>query len=336
MTPLRWGVLTTARIAQNRFLPAAAAAENARVTAISSPNGRAGEVAQRFGIPKAYQRHEDLLADPDIDAVYVPFPNSLHAEWAVRAAAAGKHVLCEKPLVSTAEDFHRVLAAAERAGVRVMEAFMYRFHPQHMKVRELIRAGRIGEVISIHTRFHFTMDRQPHEPRLLPGMDGGALNDVGTYCIDAMNAIAGRLPSVVCARSANRSDPVDTTMAAVLDYEGLFGTFDCSFEGPKVHTVRVIGTQGQIALDKAFDPDPDETTTVTVSNRYGEEQSYSFTADAFKAEIETFGNLILESGPTMPFRELTEQNLLVRTALHESMRTGLPQHLELPSHLISR
>jgi predicted dehydrogenase len=333
---VRWGVLTTARIAQQRFLPAVARANNAVATAISSPSGRADEVARRFGIPKAYASHEELLADPDIDAVYLPFPNSLHADWAVRAADAGKHVLCEKPLVATVDDFHRVVGAAERAGVRVMEAFMYRFHPQHARVRELIAQGRIGDVVSIHARFHFTMKRQPNEPRLLEGMDGGALNDVGTYGVDALNGVAGRLPTVVYGRGTSLTDPVDTTMGAILDYDGILGTIDCGFEGPRTNSLQIIGTEGQISLDKAFDPDPEEIATVTLSNRAGETQSFAFVQDSFRTEIEAFSDLIRGPGPAMPLRELTEQNLLVRIALHESMSSGLPQHPELSSHLVTQ
>ncbi|GAB3276337.1 Gfo/Idh/MocA family oxidoreductase [Sinomonas notoginsengisoli] len=335
MTAVRWGVLTTARIAQHRFLPAAAKAENAVVGAISSPSGRAEEVARRFGIPKSYRSHEELLADPDIDAVYLPFPNSLHADWAVRSAEAGKHVLCEKPLVASTEDLQRVLSAADEAGVRIMEAFMYRFHPHQGRARELIAAGRIGQIVSVHARFHFVMDRQPQEPRLLPGMDGGALNDVGTYGVDALNSVVGRLPGTVYGRGTSWTDPVDTTMAAILDYDGILGTIDCGFEGPRSrsHTLQIIGTDGAITLDKAFDPDPDETATLTLSTRAGETQTFPLVHDSFRTEIEAFGDLIRTPGPVMPFRELTEQNLIVRNALHESMVTGLPQQLALASPL---
>ncbi|WP_138443629.1 Gfo/Idh/MocA family protein [Sinomonas susongensis] len=333
MSTIRWGVLTTARIAQHRFLPAVAKAANATAAAISSPSGRAPEVARLFGIPRAYGSHEELLADPDIDAVYLPFPNSLHAEWAVRAADAGKHILCEKPLVATLDDFQRVLAAADRAGVRVMEAFMYRFHAQRARVGELISSGRIGDIVSAHARFHFTMKRQPGEPRLIPGMDGGALNDVGTYCVDALNAFVGRPPATVYGHGTSQSDPVDTTMAAVLDYGDILGTFDCGFEGPRAQTVQIIGTHGQITMDRAFDPDPDEAVTVTLCARDGGEQAFVFTDDSFKAEIETFSELIHEAGPAMPFRELTEQNIAVRTALHRSMVTGLPQAVSVPDDL---
>ncbi|MDQ4491213.1 Gfo/Idh/MocA family oxidoreductase [Sinomonas sp. ASV486] len=325
MSTVRWGVLTTARIAQSRFLPAAGRASGAAVVAISSTSGRAEEVAGRFGIPAAYGSHEELLADPGVEAVYVPFPNSLHAEWALRAVEAGKHVLCEKPLVASADELAHLAEAAARRGVKVMEAFMYRFHPQHAKVRELLDSGRIGDVVSIHARFHFAMDRQPGEPRLKPGFDGGALNDIGCYGVDALNRLMDAPPRSVYARGTSHSDPVETSMAAILDYGGVLATIDCGFEGPLTNTLQIIGTLGHITLDKAFDPDPTETANVTVASRSGAAETFAFTGDAFQAEIEQFSEWTRSDGPTMPFQELTQRSLAVRVALHASLASGQPQ-----------
>ena len=191
-----------------------------------------------------------------IEAVYLPFPNGLHAEWIIAAAEAGKDILCEKPLVGSLEDYARVVEACERNGVSLMEAFMYRFHPQHQKVREFIDAGRIGQIVSMHARFHFVMDRSPGEVRLQAGLEGGAVNDVGCYAVDIMNMVMGRAPVSVYAKGTSPADPVETTVAAILDYDGVIGTLDCGFEGPRTNTFQIIGTKGQITLDKAFDPDP--------------------------------------------------------------------------------
>ncbi|TQJ39344.1 putative dehydrogenase [Arthrobacter sp. SLBN-112] len=325
MSAVRWGVLTTARIAQNRFLPSMSRARNAVASAISSPNGKAAEVAEQFGIPAAYSSHEELLADPGIEAVYLPFPNALHADWIIAAAEAGKDILCEKPLVATSHDYRRVVEACERNGVTLMEAFMYRFHPQHQKVREFIDSGRIGDLVSMHARFHFAMDRTDGEARLQPGMDGGALNDVGCYAVDIMNMVMGRAPESVYAKGTSRTDPVETTMAAILDYGDVLGTLDCGFEGPRTHTFQVIGTKGQITLDKAFDPDPGEVARVTVSLRDGRTESFDIGEDQFKVEIERFSAWVRNSGPELIHKELTEQNLAVRLALQESLATGLPR-----------
>lgn len=324
MTAVRWGVLTTARIAQDRFLPAMKKARNAAAAAVSSPNGRAAEMAHRFGIPVTYNSHEDLLADPNIDAVYLPFPNGLHAEWIIAAANAGKDILCEKPMVCSLLDYRRVVEACERNQVSLMEAFIYRFHPQHQKVRELLDAGRIGNIISMHARFHFVMDRDPGEIRLQPGLQGGAVNDVGCYAIDIMNMIVGSLPTSVYAKGTSPSDPVETSAAAILDYNGVLGTLDCGFDGPRTNTFQIIGTNGQITLDTAFDPDPWDSVSVNVSLRNGHAEVFDITEDHFKMEIERFSARARNPGAEFIDRELTERNLAVRLAIHESLATARP------------
>lgn len=324
MTAVRWGVLTTARIAQDKFLPAMKKARNAVAFAVSSPNGRAAEIADRFGVPASYRSHEELLADPNIEAVYLPFPNGLHADWIIAAADAGKDILCEKPLVCSLHDYRRVVEACERNQVSLMEAFMYRFHPQHRKVREFLDAGRIGDIISLHARFHFVMDRAPGEVRLQPNLEGGAVNDVGCYAIDIMNMVMGSPPASVYAKGTSPSDPVETTVAAILDYDGVLGTLDCGFDGPRTNTFQIIGTEGQITLDKAFDPDPGESASVKVSFRNGQTEVFDITEDHFKVEIERFSVRARSSGAEIVDRELTEQNLVVRLAVHESLATGLP------------
>jgi predicted dehydrogenase len=333
MSAVRWGVLTTARIAQDRFLPAMQKARNATAAAISSPNGRAAEVADRFGIPAVYSSHEELLADPAIEAVYLPFPNGLHTEWVIAAAEAGKDILCEKPLVGSLEDYARVVEACARNGVSLMEAFMYRFHPQHQKVREFIDAGRIGQIVSMHARFHFVMDRSPGEVRLQTGLEGGAVNDVGCYAVDIMNMVMGKPPASVYAKGTSPADPVETTVAAILDYDGVIGTFDCGFEGPRVNTFQIIGTKGQITLDNAFDPLPGEAARVTVALRDGSTEVFDVIEDPFKVEIERFSIWARSAGQEVVHQELTEQNLAVRLALHESLAAGLPRNVE-PVHTV--
>ncbi|NWL29292.1 gfo/Idh/MocA family oxidoreductase [Paenarthrobacter ureafaciens] len=331
MTAVRWGVLTTARIAQDRFLPAMKTARNAEVIAISSPNGKAAAVAEQFGIPSVYSSHEELLADPNVEAVYLPFPNGLHTEWIIAAAEAGKDILCEKPLVASLEDYQRVREACTRNNVSLMEAFMYRFHPQHQKVREYISSGRIGKPVSMHARFHFPMNRSEGEIRLQPGLDGGAINDVGCYAIDIMNMVMGRAPHTVYGKgtSPNAADPVETSAAAILDYGDVIGTLDCGFEGGgnRAHTFHILGTEGQIILDKAFDPAPWETAQVSVQSRDGRSETSDIGEDQFKIEIERFSAWVRNSSAELVHRPLTEENLAVRLALHESIATGLPRYV---------
>jgi predicted dehydrogenase len=214
-----------------------------------------------------------------------------------------------------------------------MEAFMYRFHPQHQKVREFIDAGRIGQVVSMHARFHFVMDRSPGEVRLQTGLEGGAVNDVGCYAIDIMNMVMGRVPVSVYAKGTSPGDPVETTAAAILDYDGVIGTLDCGFEGPRTNTFQIIGTKGQITLDKAFDPDPGDAARVTVSLRDGSTEVFDINEDPFKVEIERFSTWARSAGQEVVHQELTEQNLAVRLAIHESLASGLPRNVE-PVHAV--
>ncbi|MDQ0678817.1 putative dehydrogenase [Arthrobacter pascens] len=176
----------------------------------------------------------------------------------------------------------------------------------------------------MHARFHFVMNRAPGEVRLQPGLEGGAVNDVGCYAIDIMNMVMGSLPSSVYAKGTSPSDPVETTVAAILDYDGVLGTLDCGFDGPRTNTFQIIGTEGQITLDTAFDPDPGDSARVRVSLRNGHTEDFDITEDHFKAEIERFSVRARSSGSEFVDRELTEQNLAVRLAVHESLAAGLP------------
>ena len=178
---LRFGVLSTANIGRAAVNPAIQAARNAELVAVASRDGeRAREFAAQGAIPRHHGSYEALLDDPEIDALYIPLPNSLHREWAIRAAEKGKHVLCEKPLALTAAEGREMAAAADAHRVKLMEAFMYRFHPRTEKVIELVRGGRIGELRAIRSAFTFRLTR-PDNIRLKPELGGGALMDVGCY-----------------------------------------------------------------------------------------------------------------------------------------------------------
>ncbi|HEY0584087.1 MAG TPA: Gfo/Idh/MocA family oxidoreductase, partial [Chloroflexota bacterium] len=195
--PLRWGILGAADIAIRRVIPAMHAARHTTPFALASRNAaRAQDVAAQLGIPRAYGSYEDLLADPDVDAIYIPLPNTLHAEWTIRSAEAGKHVLCEKPLAASVAECEAMLAACRQAGVQLMEGFMYRFHPQHARVRALVAAGLIGQPTLIRTSFCVRMQRPPQDIRFSPTLGGGSLLDVGVYALDAARWLATTAPQV--------------------------------------------------------------------------------------------------------------------------------------------
>src|SRR5688572_12750007 len=217
--PFQWGILSAANIARRRFVPGILGGTEGVLAAVAARDGdRARAFAAEFGIPRAYDSYDALLADPDVDGVYIGLPNLLHTEWTIRAAAAGKHILCEKPLSRRAADVDRMATACSEAGVLLMEAFMYRHHPLHARVRDLLAAGEIGEPTLIRATFSFAMDaeRRTRDVRVNHSLDGGAFMDVGCYALNAARFLFDAEPVEVTA--LQRFDPslgVDTSFAAL-------------------------------------------------------------------------------------------------------------------------
>lgn len=260
-----WGVLGTALIAREHMIPALQHADGCELIAIASRSQSGAEaVAREFEIPRAYGSYDAMLADPEIECVYLPLPNHLHAEWIMRVADAGKHVLCEKPLTLTAGAAERVAAHCAERGVVVMEAFMYRFHPAWEMVRSLLSAGRIGRLIDVAVWFSFRSTR-PTDYRHDPTAGGGALYDVGCYAVDVIRTLLGDDPGKVHAVA--RMDPVvdvDMTFSAILDYGDATGTFTCSMEQEPQHSVMLHGTAGWISIADPFNCPADYSTTLCV------------------------------------------------------------------------
>jgi xylose dehydrogenase (NAD/NADP) len=249
MTPVRWGALSTARINRLAFA-AARASRHARFTAVASRDGaKARRQADEHGIERALAGYEALLADPAIDAVYVSLPNALHVEWSMRALAAGKHVLCEKPLSRHPDDVAAAFALAERNGLVLAEAFMYRFHPQTTQVSALIAGGAIGEVAAIAGTLSFRMADAAHDIRSSAALEGGALMDVGCYCVSGARLFAGE-PTHVHAEAIAGPTGVDVELAAVLRFgERAVATFDASTVLPRRDRLEIAGRAGSIVLE---------------------------------------------------------------------------------------
>ncbi|MCC7113829.1 MAG: Gfo/Idh/MocA family oxidoreductase [Burkholderiales bacterium] len=255
MRRIRWGVLGTADIAKTRALPAMAGAPSATLAAIGSRDlARARAMADAFGAPRAHGSYEALLADPEVDALYVPLPNHLHLEWSVRALEAGKHVLCEKPLVLRSAEIAVLAAARERTGRHIEEAFSYRNHPQWAKIRELVDLGAIGEPLAVHA----TLAKQFHDPddiRNNPDKGGGALYDLGSYTISACTQVYGRAPQrVIGALDRDPRYTIDRLSTAILDYGGRHATLSVSSQGgPNAwashQQFTVLGSRGWLACD---------------------------------------------------------------------------------------
>ena len=248
--PVRWGLLSTARINQ-AILDGAAQSERTHVAAVASRDpSRAEAYARAHGLERAYGSYEELLEDPALDVVYVSLPNSLHVEWSVRALEAGKHVLCEKPLDRRVDAVEKAFDTADRSGRLLMEAFMYRHHPQTQKAAELVREGAIGELRQLRSLFSFTL-ADDADVRMLPELDGGALMDLGCYCISMQRLLAGE-PWLVFGRQRTSATGVDAGFAGLLDFgEGVFGEFHCGFDLPEGNGLEAIGSKGKLVV-----PDP--------------------------------------------------------------------------------
>jgi predicted dehydrogenase len=266
VTTVRWGVLSTAAIGLNKVIPGMQGAELCDVVAIASRDrARAEDAASRLGIPRAHGSYEDLLADPEVDAVYNPLPNHLHAEWTLKAAEAGKHVLCEKPLAATAAEAQEMVDGCRRAGVKLMEAFMYRLHPQWDRVREIVVSGRLGEVWAVQSQFSYR-NVDPQDIRNIPEFGGGGLLDIGCYTINASRMLFGGEPTRV--EGSIRRDPqfgTDVLASALLEFGDRHATFTCSTQVESDQRVHVTGTEGRLLVEIPFNIPPDRPTRVLVT-----------------------------------------------------------------------
>jgi predicted dehydrogenase len=304
MRRLRWGVLSTARIGRSKVIPGIQGAPNCEVVAIASRDRALAErTAAELGIPTAHGSYESLLADPTVEAVYVPLPNHLHAPWSIAAAEAGKHVLCEKPLALTAADAERMIEAAERAGVRLMEAFMYRLHPSWLAARELVRSGRIGRLTAVHTWFSYYND-DPANIRNVLAVGGGALYDIGCYGVNLSRMLFHDEPTRV--EGIVVRDPMsgtDVVTSAILAFGDGLATFTCSTRVEDDQRVDIYGSAGRISIEIPFNIPPDRQTRVFVTAG-GEPPVAPHTetltfepADPYTAEAEAFAAAVLEDRP---------------------------------------
>jgi D-xylose 1-dehydrogenase (NADP+, D-xylono-1,5-lactone-forming) len=248
MKSVTWGIVSTALI--NRLvIPPAQASEACDLIAVASRDqARAEEYAREWGIERAYGSYGALLDDPDVEAVYISLPNSLHCEWSIRALEAGKHVLCEKPMSRRAAEVEAAFDVADRTGRLLMEAFMWRHHPQTRKLIELVQSGAIGRPRVIRSAFGFSLS-DPTNVRLLPEIDGGALMDVGCYCVSGSRLLGGE-PQHVGAAQVVGPTGVDILFAGAMLLENdITAHFDCGFVMPDRDELEVVGDEGSLFLD---------------------------------------------------------------------------------------
>ncbi len=323
---VRWGVLGVARIAVNKVIPAMQKGAWTRVDAIASRDGaRARDAAAALGIAKAYPSYEDLLADADIDAVYIPLPNHLHVPWTIRAAEAGKHVLCEKPVAVTAAEARQLVDVRNRTGVLIQEAFMVRTHPQWLRALDIVRSGRIGPVRSIIGTFSYFND-DPANVRNVHAYGGGALFDIGCYLVNTARMIFEDEPRRVCALVDR--DPafgVDRLSSMLLDFAGGHAIGTCGTQLAAGQGVAIAGAMGRIEVEIPFNAPPDRPARVFVDGQAGSASREVVeipTCDQYTIQGDLLSQAIRRgTGAPYPLED-SVKNLQVLDALFRSAETG--------------
>ena len=324
---MRFGVLSTADIGVESVIPAIQASEH-EVTAIASRSApRAEAVAEELGIPRAYGSYEALLEDDDLEAVYNPLPNGLHATWTRRAADAGLHVLCEKPIAGDADEAEALFDHCEGRDVTLMEAFMYRFHPRTERAIEVVR-DELGEVTSVASTFTFRMPDGAEDVRLDPELAGGSVMDVGCYATSAARLFLGEPDRVRATTADTRSSGVDTRMAGVLEYDsGAQATVISGFDAPETQYYRVQTTDGWLHAEPAFNVAPTARVELTYA-RSGREVSESFDpVDDYRLEVEHFAECVEVGSTPRVDREETVGNMRTIDAIYRSAESGAPADL---------
>lgn len=296
---IRWGVLSTAGIGRKRVIPAIGKSSNGVVAAVASRGlEKAQSFAAELGIPTAYGSYEELIAADDIDAIYIPVPNSEHAEWSIRCAEAGKPTLCEKPLASDAPEAQKMVDAFAERGVLFAEAFMYRFHPQTQKVKELLDAGAVGEIHTLRAAFTFAVNSED-DIRLSAELAGGSLRDVGAYCVNVMRFMTGHEPEGVKALAKfGAKSGVDETFSGVLKFPGdVLGHFDCGLRTFREHSYELRGDEGRILIEEGFVMDPEHSTFIRHWKGDDYQEIEISPADHYTLMAEDFADALLNDRP---------------------------------------
>jgi predicted dehydrogenase len=324
MRKINWGVLGAAKIGINKVIPAMQASRHGTVTAIASRDAaKARAAAKTLGIPKAYGSYEELLADPDIEAVYIPLPNHLHVPWAVRSLAAGKHVLCEKPVGLDAAQAQELLDTSRKyPRLKIMEAFMYRHHPQWQLARKLVQEGQIGELRTIHSFFSYR-NLDPNNIRNIAAVGGGGLMDIGCYNLSLSRFIFDAEPRRVLGLMDR--DPVmgtDRLTSGVLEFETGTATFTCSTQLSPYQRVNIFGTEGRIEIELPFGPPPDHVCKIRHQRGQDIAELTVEAVDQYTVQADLFARAVLEDRPVPTPLEDAVANMKVIDAVVRSARQG--------------
>jgi len=325
---VKWGVLGTARIGVNKVIPAMQLGQWSEIAAIASRDGKKAEsVARKLRIPKAYWSYEELLADPDIEAIYNPLPNHLHVSWSIKAAEAGKHVLCEKPIGLTVAEARLLLDARNRTGVKIGEAFMVRTHPQWLRTREIILSGRIGDLRCIVGAFSY-FNRDPANIRNVLEWGGGGMYDIGCYPINTSRFIFGEEPSRAMSVVERDSEfKIDRLASVILDFPSGQAIFTCSTQLVAYQRMQFLGTRGRIEIEVPFNAPNDRPCRVLIDDGRdvfggGVSTESLPTCDQYTIQGDAFSRAIRGEGDVPVSIEDAIGNIAVIEAVFRSAETG--------------
>src|ERR1700736_3819189 len=323
---VKWGVLGVANIATKKVIPAMQKGNMSEITAIASRDRtKAEKAAKELGIPKVFGSYEELLADPEIEAIYNPLPNHLHVPWTIKAAEAGKHVLCEKPISLTVEEATSLVAVRDRTGVQIEEAFMVRTHPQWLGALERIRSGKIGKIKSVAGYFSYC-NLDPTNIRNIAEFGGGALMDIGCYRVLSSRLIFDEEPSRVVGLIERDPDfQTDVLTSAILDFPSGHAVWTCGTQVAPYQRILAFGNKGRLEIEIPFNAPPDAPCRIFVdaSESGREPQAIEFeTADQYTIQGDLFSKVVREGGSLPVPLESTIKNMAVMDAVLRSGQSG--------------
>jgi predicted dehydrogenase len=324
MAKIRWGILSTAKIGREKVIPALQKGSLCEVAAIASrKKEQAEKAASSLNISKAYGSYEELLNDPEIDAVYIPLPNNLHVEWSIKSLQAGKHVLCEKPIGLSSEEAKKLTEKSKKyPHLKIMEAFMYRFHPQWQETKKMVSEGKIGELKTVHSFFsYYNVD--PDNIRNQEDKGGGGLMDIGCYNISLSRFLFDEEPKKVLGLA--EFDPqtkTDCLTSGILQFSKGSSTFTCSTQLIPYQRVHIFGDKGRIEIEIPFNAPPDRETKLWLHNSEGIKEINFDILDQYTLEGDLFSKCILENTAVPTSLEDAINNMKVIEAVFESSKTG--------------
>ena len=324
MSKIRWGIFSTANIGTEKVIPAMQQGEYSVVTAIASRNlEKAQAAAQRLGIAKAYGSYEEMLADPEVDAVYNPLPNHLHVPWSIKALEAGKHVLCEKPIALTSTEGQKLVDAGQKyPDLKLMEAFMYRHHPQWQTAKRIVANGGVGDLRTVQTIFSYFND-DPDNIRNMADIGGGGLMDIGCYAISVPRFIFDAEPDRVFG--IVEFDPnfnTDRLASAILDFGRGTATFTCSTQLAPYQRTHIIGTTGRVEIEIPFNAPPDCPCKIWHQTGDGIEEIVFDVVDQYTVQGDLMSQAILNNTAVPTPIEDAVANMKVIERIFESAQKG--------------